>query len=234
MVILELKIIMSVFFAILFYKFNILDQNGSFFAGLMGLILWHIQDLTWVLIMIGFVFVSTIATKYRYAAKKKLWVAEERSGTRRSKNVMANGIIPLMVAILGRLYNIDTFAYFIGAVSAATGDTLSSELGVLSKKDPYLITSFKRVDKGTDGAISILGEAASIFGGILIGMLAIMMGFYQDNPLLLLTITVFAAIGGSTVDSVIGATLERKGFVTNEIVNFICTVSGAYIASFFL
>ena len=50
------------------------------------------------------------------------------------------------------------------------GDTLASELGILSKSPPLLITTFKRVPPGTNGAMSVLGTVVSILGGGLIGL----------------------------------------------------------------
>jgi uncharacterized membrane protein len=46
-----------------------------------------------------------------------------------------------------------------------SGDTWSSELGsVLSKGDPYLILSCKKVPRGTNGGVSLVGILASFLG----------------------------------------------------------------------
>src|SRR5690606_15661557 len=59
---------------------------------------------------------------------------------------------------------------FIGHYACCNGDTWSSELGILSNKDPYLITTMKRVPKGTNGGISLLGTLSSIAAGLTIGI----------------------------------------------------------------
>lgn len=55
-------------------------------------------------------------------------------------------------------------------LACCMGDTLASELGILSKSPPLLITTFKRVPPGTNGAMSVLGTTVSILGGGFIGL----------------------------------------------------------------
>ena len=50
------------------------------------------------------------------------------------------------------------------------GDTLASELGILSKTPPILLTTLSRVPPGTNGGLSLLGTVASISGGAAMGL----------------------------------------------------------------
>jgi uncharacterized protein (TIGR00297 family) len=212
---------------------GVLDTNGSFFAGVMGFLVWSTQGFQWVVVMITFVLTSTLATKYRYARKRKLWVAEEKGGTRQSRNVMANGLAPTIIAVLGKVYGVaDLHLVFVGSVAAAMGDTLASELGVLSTSEPYLITTLQRVERGTDGGISLLGEAACLTGGFIIGVVGVLLGL--PDPPRVMGVALLGAFAGCNLDSILGATLEQRGLVTNEIVNFLATLTGAYTATFFM
>jgi len=52
----------------------------------------------------------------------------------------------------------------LGQFGCCLGDTLASELGILSKSKPILITTLRQVPPGTNGAMSLLGTAVSIIG----------------------------------------------------------------------
>ena len=102
------------------------------------------------------------------------------------------------------------------------GDTLASELGILSKSKPFLITTLKPVPPGTNGAISLFGTIASIVGGALVGLL-IGITLILENAqcrreaakyLLFETLTwgMFAGLFGSLVDSLLGATVQQTRY----------------------
>ncbi|KAI0052212.1 hypothetical protein FA95DRAFT_1483946 [Auriscalpium vulgare] len=108
------------------------------------------------------------------------------------------------------------------------GDTLASELGILSTTPPILLTTLKVVPPGTNGALSLLGTGASIGGGMAMGwtMWATLsvenaVCREQTGELLLLLLAWGAVAGGlgSLLDSLLGATLQRTQFsnTTNRI-----------------
>ena len=102
------------------------------------------------------------------------------------------------------------------------GDTLASELGILSKSKPLLITTLKRVPPGTNGAISLIGTIASIVGGALVGVLTGITLILENAQcrreaaeyLLFDTLTwgMFAGLFGSLVDSLLGATVQQTRY----------------------
>ena len=149
---------------------------------------------------------------------------------------------------------------FSAAFAAANADTWATEIGALSKKYPRLITNLKPVEPGTSGAISWLGMIAAFTGALLVGLTASFVDPFaakQSAWLVLVVVTVGGGVG-SLVDSLLGATLQAvyncpqcdkdtekypihscgtetalvrgKKWLNNDIVNLICTLSGAGIA----
>ena len=136
-----------------------LDFRGAFTAMVMGLAVLWVQDLYWLSLLLVFFLVGTMATRVKAEYKKQYGLYQK---IRSTENVIGNGGMGLLMALIGNFYG------FAGALSTATADTLSSELGILSKKKPRLITNFKRVKTGTDGAVSALGTTAEVVGALII------------------------------------------------------------------
>jgi uncharacterized protein (TIGR00297 family) len=90
-----------------------------------------------------------------------------------------------------------------------------------------MITTLRVVDAGTDGGVTLMGTCAgSIAGAIVagIGTLALRGGME------LFWISGLGAVFGLVFDSLLGATLERRGWLNNDGVNFLSTASAAGFA----
>ncbi|KAL5500872.1 hypothetical protein ACEPAH_9259 [Sanghuangporus vaninii] len=109
----------------------------------------------------------------------------------------------------------------LGHFACCLGDTLASELGILSKSPPILITTLRHVPPGTNGGVSALGTFASVTGGIIMGLtmgisLALESSACRTVLAPMLTELIFiggvAGLFGSMVDSFMGATIQRTRF----------------------
>lgn len=210
-------VILVVIIGIFTYARRALDLLGSIFMIIMGVIIIFSAGIFWLFLIFIFLILGLIFTKYKHGFKKKIGVFE---GTRTIKNVVSNGIVPFVMAAFGNPGG------FIGSIATATADTMASEVGVVTA--PRLITNLKKVPPGTDGGISILGTAAGILGAGVIGVSAYMLGIYPDL-VKAMEIAIISGTVGCFVDSVLGAVLESKEYLTNEHVNLIATVCGAFV-----
>ena len=130
----------------------------------------------------------------------------------------------------------------MSAFACCNGDTWASELGILSKSDPILITTFKKVPRGTNGGVSFWGLFVSFAGGIFIGIfhyLATVI-FVDSDSLLdspaqfpLIFLGGIAGIFGSIVDSYLGAIFQfsgqtKEGFIVEDPNEAVRKISGKF------
>ncbi|MGQ0534661.1 MAG: DUF92 domain-containing protein [Methanobacteriota archaeon] len=219
---------------------RLLTGIGAASAFLLGVVIVASTDLRWLLLLVSLLFLSWTATRFRYAEKEARGVAEGLGGTRRTRNVLANGLPPAFVAVFSA--RIDEIGgpeaaaiAFASAVAAAAADTLASELGGLSD-EVFLITDGRRVPPGTDGGVSTAGLGAALLGaGAVAGLAMILLGMLPGPRVLTpgpasFGIPLLAGFLGCQVDSLLGATLETRGHLTKEEVNFLSITAAAVLA----
>jgi uncharacterized protein (TIGR00297 family) len=175
--------------------------------------------------------------------KERLGTAEGRRG-RSASQVAANlGFAALVVSGPAQSWLLDArwlplsltggqmpvfpWTLAIAALAEAAADTASSEIGQVLGGRPRMITSFKVVDPGRDGAISLAGSLAGVVAAAIVayaGMWALGGGW------ILFKVSCAGAVFGLFFDSLLGATLEVRGLLNNDAVNFLSTASAAGFA----
>jgi uncharacterized protein (TIGR00297 family) len=181
--------------------------------------------------MTVFFIAGTVATSWKKAEKYPLKPAEGLHQTRNMGQVLANaGVAGLAAGALllwpggGSVLRIMIAAAF----SAASADTLASELGMVYGRRFYNILSLRPDEKGRDGVVSVEGFLFGIGGSVLIALVyAIGYGSFAAGPL---AVIVIAGTIGNIMDSVLGATVERAGLFSNDLVNFFNTLTATLIA----
>jgi uncharacterized protein (TIGR00297 family) len=220
------------------YRKQLLDAGGIVAAVAVGLVIGILGNPVWLAVLLLYMVSSFAATKWRFAKKLEMGVAEGRRGERTWENVVANGAAPSIVAaaagLAPQLFPQGTSGYvFLAAIAVAASDTMASEVGVLSDRVALITHPSKRVKAGTDGGVSVLGLSA----GLLAATYVAATGFFvfgwlapstlAFSPPYLLVPVAFGFLG-CQVDSLMGATLELGGRMTKGWVNFlsiaICTV----------
>jgi uncharacterized protein (TIGR00297 family) len=152
-------------------------------------------------------------------------------GGRTASQVLANLGVATVAAVLFAVYGKAGFLLAMtAALSEAAADTVSSEIGQAMGANPRLITTWKTVPAGTDGGITIAGTFAGVAAAGVVGVVCISTGLM---PWKWSGIAVVAAAVGMIADSFLGAWLERRGILNNDLVNFLGTLVAAGIAMFF-
>ena len=205
------------------YRRKSLDLVGSAVMVIMGIIIIFSAGVNWLFLIVLFLVMSLLATRY---SKKYKMSLGEFEGRRTSKNVISNGVVACFMAAFGGYY-LPFVGGFIGAIATATADTLASEIGVLDQ-NPRMVTTFQKVDPGTNGAVSTLGTAVGIVGAAIIGIAAYLLGILP-NPLIAIGVSIISGTVGCFMDSILGALFENRHLLTNEHVNLIATIVGAIV-----
>lgn len=215
-------VILCLVLTLLAYWRKIFDFSGSVAAFSVGVIIGIFGSTIWLLVLLVFLISSFLATKFEFEYKKEIHAQEGVKGERKVRNVLANGMIPVMIAVMKFSFissgNFAAFL-FLTAISAAAADTLASEIGVLSE-NAYMITNLKKkVPPGTNGGVSLLGTSAAFFASFYVALIGcLLMSLFDFRLLFIITALGFLSCN---IDSLLGATLEQKGHLTKGMVNYI-------------
>jgi len=186
--------------------------------------------------LIVMLILTLTATRIGRAHKESLGTAEERRGRKASQvaanlGVAALAAIPLTAAQLftpSARTALTSLAAISAAFAEAAADTLSSELGQVFGGQPRLLTTLKPVPIGTDGGITLAGTAIGCIGASIVAAVA---AFTFALNLRTTSIIFSSAVLGLFVDSLLGATFERRGWLNNDAVNFLSTLAAAVTAA---
>ncbi|KAF9425721.1 Transmembrane protein 19 [Entomortierella beljakovae] len=237
-----------------------LSKSGAIAATFVGLGTFFNSPYVFGTVLLTFYLSSSRLTKYKSQIKKTLEEDHQEGGGRTAIQVFSNGATGAVLALAFQYIFWTTehrpatlflddwrasailFAY-IGHYACCNGDTWASELGILNKSWPTLVTTFKKVPPGTNGGVSSLGLAASFAGGLLIGVTAAASIFVQlalessvswntyngnngvETFFKSLDIKFFAAVIaagagagflGSMLDSLLGATVQKSNYSTKK------------------
>ncbi|MDQ3170725.1 MAG: DUF92 domain-containing protein [Acidobacteriota bacterium] len=181
----------------------------------------------WVLLLCAFA-TAVITTKLGGRRKALLGIAEERGGRRGAGNALANTGLAAWLAALAVLsqYRDGALAAFAAALVAGSSDTVSSEIGKAFGRRTWLVTTLKPVPPGTSGAVSSEGTAAGAAAAL---MLAAIAASLHLIPVSLILPIGAAAVAAAMVESVLGSTLEPRGLLNNDLLNFITTSVAAVL-----
>ncbi len=231
-----------------------LTPSGVLGAILIGTPVFGLAGAVGAAALLGFFISSSVLSKSFRARKAGVEEEYAKTGTRDLGQALANGGVAGLAAVLLGVTGDERYALaMLGALVAANADTWATELGVLSRSPPRLLTTLRPVAPGTSGAVSGVGLLAATAGATFVGLAAALAGArWSLVPWLIL-----AGVVGSLIDSLLGATVQdvrwcdtcgreterrihrcgrptrsHRGFswLGNDTVNVVATVAGALLA----
>jgi uncharacterized protein (TIGR00297 family) len=242
--------------AYLAYRAHSLNKSGAISAAFSGAIIFGIGGWQWATLLLTFFITSSWLSRAFNKNKQALNEKYSKGHERDAGQVLGNGGLATIFAAVHLFLPNETWPWlgFAASLAAVNADTWATELGVLNPHPPRIITNLRKVvEKGTSGAISLIGTLAAFAGAVLIGILAALLGPQTASFSTCLLVTI-AGFSGALFDSFLGATLQaiyycpkdKKeteqhplhscgtptskihgwGWLDNDWVNFACSASG--------
>lgn len=216
-------IIAGIFLSVLFKK---LTWIAAFSGGILSYFIFIGAGFPGLL-MITFFFITGVAvTSWQWEKKFKSGLAEKDKGRRKPGQVLANAGLPAIAGLMAfccDYFEMNAPLIIAACFASATADTVASELGNIYGSRYYNILNFKKSQRGLNGVISVEGTLLGIVGSSLIALIyCAVYGWSMQVVAIIIAGTV-----GNIADSVMGTTLEKKGYLNNDAVNFLNTCVAA-------
>ncbi|MBN2426108.1 MAG: DUF92 domain-containing protein [Calditrichaceae bacterium] len=215
-----LAILLSLIIAIISFHLKFLSLSGSLMTFLLAVAIFGLGGLQWAVPILTFFILSSLLSKAGKSRKQKFKNTFEKTGIRDHIQVLVNGGIGGFFVIISYFYNGNNAIFFylyLISLSVAVADTWATEIGILFKWKPYLITTFKKVNPGLSGAVSLHGTIGGILGSTIIAYSGII--FLNKLNYDLFFIIIFLGVFGSIIDSILGATIQGQ---------YVCSVCKKY------
>ncbi len=208
------------------------NRSGAIVGFLVGFTIYAFLDWRGYLLLFAFFVIGSACTKLGYRKKEAAKLAQENKGKRGARHALANAGVATACALFAAVtpHPVLFALAFAGAFATAAADTASSEIGQLIGRRTYLVTNFRPVPRGTEGAVSLEGTLAGVLASIVIAALGAALGLFSWKGV---PAVAFAAFVGTTFESAVGAALERRHLLDNEALNFLNTLVGALVAAVF-
>jgi uncharacterized protein (TIGR00297 family) len=223
--------LLAIIISILAFFARALSRSGAAAAVVVGTIIFGLGGLPWAVLLLAF-FISSSALSHLAGRGKSILNEKAAKGSRRDAGqVLANGGVATLLVLAYRLSQGGQafpsspavlapgsilppsawFFAFAASLAAANADTWATELGILNKRPPVMITTGQPVDPGTSGGVSPTGTLAALGGAGLVGLLAAglaALGSSVSNFGTHFLAISAAGLAGSLFDSLLGATWQ--------------------------
>lgn len=224
---------LALIIALAAWRARLLSPKGSIAAAVLGMVVFGLGGLGWAILLVTFFLSSSILSRLFRIQKRALDEKFSKGSQRDAGQVAANGGVAGLVILLSIfLPEAGAWAWpaFAGALAAANADTWATELGVLSRSAPRLVTNGRLVERGESGGITLLGSLAALAGSALIALLAVL--FWQGQIFLLpASSPAWLAALASPQAQTLSLALKLAWFGTITLAGFVGSLVDSYLGA---
>jgi len=206
---------LSAALSVISYRIKALSKSGSLGMVVVGTVVFGLGGVLFAVPLLFFYVTSTLLTFTRSRAKEQSLKMIDKAGPRDIWQVLANGGIATVCALLHFITgDYIWFFLFLASLCEATSDTWATEVGTLFAVAPVSIVTFRKVERGQSGGITILGTLAAGAGSA-VTMLVTLWIAHIDSTVASYSIRIWIAaancgLAGSLLDSLLGASLQAQ------------------------
>jgi uncharacterized protein (TIGR00297 family) len=177
-------------------------------------------------VLVAMYVIGTALTRFGYARKERLGVAEGRKGARGGSHALANAGVAALYALLALVEGTPEFRIgFVAALATAAMDTAGSEVGPLWARRTISLRTLRPVPPGTEGAVSLEGTAAGFGVALLLGLLGWRVGLHPVGAAAVVAV-------GAAVGNLYEGLLGSRKLLSHAWLNASSTAVGALAAVF--
>jgi len=231
-----LLLIVIPFLFILGIRIKAFSKAGAIASAAIGAVIIIGGGWLYFIMLFFFLGLSYISTLAGFEKKEKRSLQEGIKGERGASNVLAAGLIPAASSLLlfWGVSGKDVFFLYMVSLGVILADTAASEIGSLDE-NTFMILTLRPAETGINGGISILGISVSFLFPLFFSLIGYTI-YGISNFLSLSSLSIFIVLStllsfvGSLFDSVLGETLENRGYLSKYGVNFFAAFFSFLIA----
>lgn len=222
-------VVVTVVLAAIAARFRALTLPAAAVAAAFGSLIVVLGGFAFLGLLALFLFASGLVTRYHFQEKARRSVQEGTAGERGVSNVLSHIFLPTVLVVLATIlpaqmpWDTTTFLY-AAAIAFGAADTFASELGILSGSAVAILT-WKPVTPGTNGGVSAQGQLWAFVGALTTAIFGLGLYWAFGTPVVSVALFIggvtIAGFAGCQVDSILGETLENRGWLTKGSTNLI-------------
>ncbi len=254
-----IAILLSSIISFFSYKFKLLNYSGTTALFILAVIIYGFGSWKWTIPILTFFILSSLISKIKKSNNINLDNNIEKSSKRNHIQVLANGGVGGILVTLNYFFPSELFYFaFVSSIAAVCADTWSTEIGTMYGTTAINILTFKTIQQGISGGVSLIGTLGGVLGAIVISLSS--MFWISSRNFTYLFFIIFAGIIGNIFDSIIGASIQakyrctvcskiveknfhcnqvavlKKGFkyISNDMVNLAAAITGGLFGILFI